>query len=154
MIAKINRFNITLAAFGILLIFILMLSQIVLRLFDLYIPSVNQICGYLMVTSFFLALGFSFEQGKHIRVSLIFELTPTKHHNKLKFIGLIIAALLSLFMCYASLMLTLDSFRFNEVASGELALIEWPIQAIMTYSCIIFALTVFKQFTGNNHGAA
>ena len=147
MLSKLNAFNIKISIIFICLIFILILSQIILRLFNLYIPSVNEICGYFLVSSFFLALGYSVEQDKHIRVSLIFEFNNPKLSHLAQLSCYSTATLIALFICYACFSLAYDSYLHSEVSSGELAILEWPIQAVILYGCVVATLTIIKKAT-------
>ena len=142
MLSQINRLNVTLSILCIFAIFVLVLMQVILRVFNLYIPSLNEISGYLLICSFFLALGYSFEQAKHIRVSLIFELHNPKLSHMAELFSYVLASLISVFISYALLQLTLDSYQFKEVSSGEIAILEWPIQAILVYASVIMTLTI------------
>jgi TRAP-type mannitol/chloroaromatic compound transport system permease small subunit len=89
-----------------------------------------------------LALGYSFEQAKHIRVSLIFELHNPKLSHMAELFSYVLASLISVFISYALLQLTFDSYQFKEVSSGEIAILEWPIQAILVYASVIMTLTI------------
>ena len=142
MLNKLNAFNMKVSTLLIVAIFLLVLSQIILRLFSLYIPSLNEICGYLLISSFFLALGYSFEQEKHIRVTLVFELNSPKLSHYAQVVSYLTATLIGFFICYACIQLTLDSYLFQEVSSGEVAILEWPIQAVMAYASCITTITI------------
>lgn len=152
MLNKLNAFNIKISIAFICLIFVLILSQIILRLFNLYIPSANEICGYLLASSFFLALGYSIEKNKHIRVSLIFEFNHPKLSHLAQLSCYSIATLIALFICYACFRLAYDSYLHSEVSSGELAILEWPIQAVIFYGCVIATLTTIKKAKEVIHG--
>ncbi|WP_394227599.1 TRAP transporter small permease [Pseudoalteromonas spongiae] len=142
MLNKLNAFNMKVSILLIVAIFLLVLSQIVLRLFNLYIPSLNEICGYLLISSFFLALGYSFEQEKHIRVALVFEFDNPNLSHYAQVVSYLTATLICAFISYACIQLTLDSYHFHEVSSGEIAILEWPIQAIMAYASCVTTITI------------
>ncbi len=142
MFSQINRFYALLSVLCIFGIFTVVLLQVILRIVNLYIPSLNEISGYLLICSFFLALGYSFEQAKHIRVSLIFELNNPKLSHLAELISYALATVVGIFISYALLQLTLDSYQFKEVSSGEIAILEWPIQAILVYASVIMTLTI------------
>lgn len=62
-----------LAGFCILLITLLLLAQIVGRLFGFIVPSAEDFAGYALAASTFLGLAYTFREGGHIRVTLVIQ---------------------------------------------------------------------------------
>jgi len=60
-----------LAAISLSGIAVLILAQIIGRFFGVLVPSANEIAGFLMAASSFLALAYVFRAGSHIRVTML-----------------------------------------------------------------------------------
>lgn len=58
---------------GLLLVVLccMILYSVIGRLFGLYLGGVNDLAGYVMATSTFLALSYTFRTNGHIRVALL-----------------------------------------------------------------------------------
>jgi hypothetical protein len=73
-----------LAAIALAGIAVLILAQIVGRFFGLLVPSANEIAGFLMAASSFLALGYAFRSGSHIRVTMLLSRLPVRARRALE----------------------------------------------------------------------
>ncbi|PCJ11241.1 MAG: C4-dicarboxylate ABC transporter permease, partial [Candidatus Neomarinimicrobiota bacterium] len=61
------------AGFCIALIMVVILVQIVGRLFGFIIPSAENVSGYALAASTFFGLAYTFHEGGHIRVTLVIQ---------------------------------------------------------------------------------
>ena len=116
------------AAFALLTIFSLVCVQVLARLLDggmralglvpfgFIVPSIAEICGYLLAIASFLALAHTFAAGGHIRVNLLIEqLAPGPRRWIETAVGFAAAALAA----YAT------------VAVARLALKSWSMHSLI-----------------------
>ncbi|WP_236744449.1 TRAP transporter small permease [Marinobacter similis] len=66
------------AGFCIALIMVVILLQIVGRIFGFIIPSAENVSGYALAASTFFGLAYTFHEGGHIRVTLVIQKWPAK----------------------------------------------------------------------------
>ncbi|ATC93325.1 TRAP transporter small permease [Pseudoalteromonas tunicata] len=142
---KLSRLFIFLASACIALIFILVLLQITLRLFNIQLPSIEDFSGYLLITSCFLGLAYTFEQHGHIRVSLFLNLPYKKATQLLDSFAHLLGAVLSMFMVYACARLVIDSYLHHELTTGQIALSQWPLQLPMVLGSAMLCISIIKQ---------
>ena len=107
-----------LAALSLAGIAVLILAQIAGRFFGLLVPSANEIAGFLMAASSFLALGYAFKAGSHIRVTLLLSRLPGRARRHADIVCLIAGSVLSGYFAWYTLALVRDSIRYNEVSDG------------------------------------
>lgn len=142
---KLSRVFICLASACIALIFILVLLQITLRLINIQLPSIEDFSGYLLITSCFLGLAYTFEQQGHIRVGLFLSLPYAKARVWIDSFVHLFGALLSMFMAYACARLVIDSYLHHELTTGQIAIVQWPLQVPMLLGSTMLCFSIIKQ---------
>lgn len=129
-----------LAAIALAGIALLILAQIVGRFFGLLVPSANEIAGFLMAASSFLALAYAFRGGSHIRVTMLLSRLPARLRRHADIGCLIAAAVISGYFAWYTLALVRDSIRYNEVSDG---LVPIPLAYPQTAMLIgLFVLSI------------
>ncbi|MCC5811081.1 MAG: TRAP transporter small permease [Ectothiorhodospiraceae bacterium] len=121
-----------LAAASLLAICLLVLGQIVGRFFGITIPSANEMSGYFVLASTFLALAPTFHFGGHIRVKLVIERLPALIQRGCEFTSLILAIALTAFGTWWCVALVQESLEFGDVSPGRLAIPVAIPQSAMT----------------------
>ncbi len=122
-----------LAAVSLLAICLLVLGQIVGRFIGVTIPSANEMAGYFVLASTFLALAPTFRQGGHIRVKLVIERLPGPFQRICEFTSLILAIALVAFGTWWCVALVQESLEFRDVSPGRLAIPLAIPQSAMTF---------------------
>ncbi|MBE0365006.1 hypothetical protein PULV_a3306 [Pseudoalteromonas ulvae UL12] len=138
----------------IVLIFTLVLAQILLRLLNIQIPSVEDFAGYLLITSCFLGLAYTFEEQGHIRVTLLLHTQHPRLNVIINYLSHIAALLISAFVVYACWQLVSDSYHFHELTTGQIPLPQWPLQLPMLVGSALLLCSIFKAILllGKKHG--
>ena len=126
------------AAVFLVLVGVCVLTSIVSRLLDIYVPGINEYSGYAMAASSFLALAHTLREGGHIRVALVrSKLQPTAK-LWLEVWCLLVATAMSTYLVY----LAWISWKFEEKSEGAAATLLWWPQSIIAVGAIIFAISV------------
>lgn len=114
------------AAGGFLLaIFGLMMVLSAGRPIGINIPAGDDLVSWCMVATSFLGLAHTFRHGEMIRVGLLIDRLEGRVRHVVEILALAIgAACIAFFTWYAAL-LTFDSWRFNDMAQGVLAVPLW-----------------------------
>ena len=138
----------------IVLIFTLVLAQILLRLLSIQIPSVEDFAGYLLITSCFLGLAYTFEEQGHIRVTLLLNTQYQRLNKLINYISHMIALLISAFVVFACWQLVSDSYHFHELTTGQIPLPQWPLQLPMLIGSALLLVSILKAtlLLGKKHG--
>jgi TRAP-type C4-dicarboxylate transport system permease small subunit len=142
------------AAVSLVLIFSLVLMQVGARLVDsamrlaglpplgLIVPSIAEICGFLLAAASFLALAYTLTIGGHIRVGILVERLPQGARRILETATGAAAALLAGYFTYAVGELALKSWRFNDVSYGFVPVPLWLPQAVMAIGLGLLAIAL------------
>jgi len=126
----------------ILLITVMILSQIVGRWFGVIIPSTEDFSGYLLAAASFLALAYTFRLGGHIRVTLLIHLLPSSLQLKLTYVVLAIFTLITGFGAYHLCYLVYESWVFEELSQGYIAIPIWIPQVPMALGAVLFFMAL------------
>ncbi len=133
---------------GILLVVLcgMILYSILGRLLGLYLGGVNDFAGYVMATSTFMALSYTFRTDGHIRVGLLLNRFsgPTRRALETVCLG-IMAAVISYFAFYMC-RLVWFSYDFGERSEGVDATLLWIPQTPVAIGATLFAVAVLHQF--------
>jgi TRAP-type C4-dicarboxylate transport system permease small subunit len=142
------------AAGAIFLIFALVALQVSARLLDaglrlvgvapigFIVPSIAEICGFLLSAASFLALAYTLTAGGHIRVGILVErLGPSSRRMVEAAVGLAACAVAA-YATVALARLTWKSFVFNDVSYGIVPVPLALPQALMALGLAILAVAV------------
>lgn len=129
---------------GILLIFLclLVLYSILARLFGLYAGGATDVAGYVMATSTFLALAYTFRSKGHIRVSLLIQNIGGAKRRAIEIFCLGFMSLVTSFVAYYMTRLAVDSYDFGERSEGADAVLLWIPQTPVAIGSTLLAISV------------
>ncbi|MDB9895011.1 MAG: TRAP transporter small permease [Reinekea forsetii] len=112
----------------IIIIMVVVLAQIIGRLLGFIVPSAEDISGYCLSASIFFGLAYTFRDGGHIRVTLLFQNLPPKARFAQEFFVLIIGLALASFVCWYSWYMIWESYLFEELTQGYIPMPLWAVQ--------------------------
>jgi len=142
------------AAASLFVIFALVSTQVGFRLLDSFmrivgmtpfgviVPSIAEICGFLLAAASFLALAHTLVNGGHIRVSILIDLLPKRIRRAAEAIIGLAAAVVAAYATVALARLALKSFTFNDVSYGFIAVPLALPQAAMTLGLAILTIAI------------
>jgi TRAP-type C4-dicarboxylate transport system permease small subunit len=123
----------------------LILAQIVGRFFGIVVPSANEISGFFLATSTFLALAYSFRAGTHIRVTLMLTHLPERLHRAANIAVVAVAALLSGYFSWFSYRLAAESWRYGDRSDGLVGVPLWIPQACMCLGLVMLTIAAIDE---------
>jgi TRAP-type C4-dicarboxylate transport system permease small subunit len=141
-------------ALAIFLIFLLVGIQVSARLIDalmrlagfrafgFIVPSIAEICGFLLAAGSFLALPYTLVRGGHIRIGMVVDRLPTAIRRYTEALVGLAATAIAIYAALALGRLTLKSLAFNDVSYGIIPIPLALPQALMTLGLIIFAIAI------------
>lgn len=142
----------------IALICLLVVCQVFLNLLDristlltgsaigLTIPSYSDFTGFLLVGASFLALAHTLREGSHIRVVLLLGRLPGKIRKVLEIWCTGFSLCLTLYFFWFTGKLTLESYSYNDLSPGMIAIPIWIPQSAMLFGLMILAITLIEEF--------
>ena len=134
-----------LAALFLAGIAVLILAQIIGRFVGFLVPSAVEMAGFFMAASTFLALGYSFRAGSHIRVTLLLSRLPSSKRRAADAAGLALGVLLIGYFAWHTVRLAQDSWRFGEVSDGLVGIPLWIPQSGMAFGLAVLALAMLDE---------
>ncbi|MCP3891762.1 MAG: TRAP transporter small permease [Desulfobulbaceae bacterium] len=154
---KIYKTSGWLGAVCIALICLLVLCQVGLNLFDrictaftgsaigLTIPSYADFTGFLLAAASFLSLAYTLREGGHIRVALVISRLPKRLHRLVEIWCIGFASTVSLYFSWYIAKLTRESFVYNDLSSGMIAVPIWIPQSFMLFGLIILSIALLDE---------
>jgi len=135
-------------ASGALLVLLctLVLYSILARIIGVYAGGASDVAGYVMATSTFLALAYTFRSQGHIRVSLLIQGFTGNARRTIEVLCLAIMSIVTIFIAYYMMRLVVDSYEFNDRSQGADAILLWIPQTPVAIGSILLALAVTHSF--------
>jgi TRAP-type C4-dicarboxylate transport system permease small subunit len=123
-------------------IVVFVLIQIVARPLGLVVSWSAEFAGYAMAASSFMGLAYTLNTGGHIRVNLLADRLPTSWQRWLERLCLLMASGIVGFFAWYCVAMTYDSYQFNEMGQGIIAVPLWMPQLWMALgvACLWLAL--------------
>lgn len=125
------------AAFFLVGTLAMVLLGIVGRLFRWYVAGTDAYAGYCMAASGFLALAHTLKRGEHIRVSLVLEHAGVRARRGLELWALAVATVLAGAFAWYSVRLSLQSWQYSDISTGNDATPLWIPQLAMAAGTLV-----------------
>ncbi|MCL1035665.1 TRAP transporter small permease [Shewanella submarina] len=149
------------SALAILLICLLILARVIGRWFGIIVPAADALSGYLLATSAFMAMAYTFRHGGHIRVSLVITRLPPWWQKRVETGVLLLASLFAAYLTWQLIYMVWETWMFKEVTTGYLAFplfwVQWTLplgMGLFTLSLIDGLLMGTGAETSGEGGAA
>lgn len=126
-----------LAAFCIVLIAALIVAQVGGRLAGVLVPGADDLAGYALTASSFLALAHTLRAGGHIRLTLLIRRADRGQRLLLESGCLAFGVLVTGYFAYHVVDMAWDAYRFGERSQGILSVPLWIPQAVMALGAVV-----------------
>lgn len=148
----------------IALICLLVIGQVLLNLLDrlstiltgvaigLTIPSYADFTGFLLAAASFLSLAYTLREGAHIRVVLLVSRLPEKMHRLVEIWCIGFALAVTLYFTWYTAMLTYESYSYNDLSSGMIAVPIWIPQTAMLFGLVILCVALLDELVAVMRG--
>ncbi|WP_372803235.1 TRAP transporter small permease [Paracoccus seriniphilus] len=134
-----------LAALSLVGIAVLILAQIVLRLMGSQIPSADDFAAWGLSASIFLALPTALTHGDHIRVTSLRQLMPQGMGHVADVLAAGFATILMGWVAWAIFGYVHESWSYDDVSQGIVAVPLWIPQSAMAFGAILFAIAFAER---------
>ncbi len=130
----------------LVLLALLILYSILARLIGLYAGGASDMAGYVMATSTFLALAYTFRSNGHIRVALFIQRAGGSTRRGIEIFCLGFMTLISLFLAYYMAFLAIESYQWGERSEGADAILLWIPQTPVAIGAALLAISAIHTF--------
>lgn len=135
-----------LGAVFVALICVLMIAQSVLRELGIRTGAVNDVVSWFCAAAAFFAMAHAFKHGDFVRVTLLLEKVSASVRRKLELISLAIGSISTGYLCWSAVKFTYESWEFNDMAQGLLALPMWIPQMSFALGSVLLLVAVVDEF--------
>lgn len=133
---------------GLLLVLLccLILYSVLSRLLNLYAGGATDVAGYVMATSTFMALAYTFRSNGHIRVQLLVQRFSGGTRRMIEIFSLGFMSAIAIFIAYYMSRLAYDSWDFGDRSQGADAILLWIPQTPVAVGAWLLAVAVVHTF--------
>lgn len=124
---------------------VVMLAQAGMREFGMLLRGADDIVAWLCAASAFLALGYSFRHGEHVRVGLLLERLGPRWRRRAEFAALAGALVVVAYILWAAAGFVYESWLFGEVAQGLIRIPIWIPQLSFVIGALVFFIAVLDE---------
>jgi len=129
----------------LVLIFGIMMFMSLGRQVGWNIPAGDDFASWCMAAMAFLGLAHTFRRGEIIRVGVLIEQVTGKKRWALEVLALSIATTFTLYFTWYAVAMTYDSWRFNDMSQGVLAVPLWIPQIGYSGGLLILAVALVDE---------
>lgn len=135
-----------LAALFLALIAGLVVAQVAGRMVGVLVPGADDLAGYSLTASSFLALAFTLRAGAHIRVTLLVRRAPPRRRQAVELWCLGFGAVVTGYFAWHVVEMAWDAYRFGEKSIGQLPLPLWIPQSAMALGIVVLTIAFVDEF--------
>jgi TRAP-type C4-dicarboxylate transport system permease small subunit len=135
-----------LAGVFLLIIFLLMMGLSLGRGIGINIPAGDDLASWSMAAMAFLGLAHTFRSGEMIRVGLITDRLRGRRRSWFEMFSLVIGVGFIGFFAWHAVQLTYDSWRFNDMSQGVVAIPLWIPQTGYAAGLVILFIAFVDEF--------
>jgi TRAP-type C4-dicarboxylate transport system permease small subunit len=140
------RFSGYLAGLFLIAIFLLMMGLSIGREVGINIPAGDDFASWCMAAMAFLGLAHTFRSGEMIRVGLLIDRLSGPTRRVFEIFSLVLGLAFVGFFAWHAVRLTYDSWRFNDMAQGVLAVPLWIPQLGYSTGLVILFIAFVDEF--------
>lgn len=133
------------AGLFLIIIFLLMMGLSLGREVGVNIPAGDDFAAWSMAAMAFLGLAHTFKSGDLIRVGLVLERVPAALRPLIEILCLLIGSGVLGFFAWHAVLMTYDSWRFNDISQGVVAVPLWIPQLGFSAGLSILAIAFVDE---------
>lgn len=118
--------------------------QIVSRMRGVTVDS-TEAAGLCLAASTFFGLAHTFRRGAHVRINLIVDRLPVRLRHGVEIVNCLLGAAVVSFLAWHVSGLAVQSYQYNDVSPGLLAMPFWIPQTGVAIGVIAFAIALIDE---------
>ena len=120
------------------------IAQIVSRLWRVTLDS-TEAAGFCLAAATFFGLAHTFRRGGHVRITLLTHSLPSAVRRWVEIFNCLLGAIVVSFLAWHVSLLVIQSYRFNDISPGLLAMPFWIPQLGTALGIIVFAIALIDE---------
>jgi TRAP-type C4-dicarboxylate transport system permease small subunit len=132
----------------LVLMTLLITAQIFARFLGVVIPSSEDFAGWLLSATIFFGLAYTFNEGGHIRVTMLLVRLGESKRRYLEFFNLFAGLLISGFLAFYTAHTVYESYDFGDVTDTYLVVPLWMVQMPMAIGSLFLFVAMLDSFAG------
>ncbi len=124
---------------------LLILAQIMARFMGHVIPSSEDFAGWLLSATVFFGLAYTFNNGGHIRVSILLGRLSDSTRRVLEIFNLFVGMLISGYLMFYTAYTTYESFVYEEVSDTYVAVPLGLVQLPMAIGSLFLFIAILDN---------
>ncbi len=105
----------------------------------------TEVAGLCLAASTFFGLAHTFRSGSHVRIRLLLDRLPWSSRRPIEILNCILAAGAVCYLAWNMILFAFQSFEFNDVSPGLLAIPFWIPQAGVAAGITLLAVAVIDE---------
>lgn len=123
---------------------IAIVAQIVARMRGVTLDS-TEAAGLCLAASTFFGLAHTFRRGAHVRINLFLDRLPARLRHRLEIFNCLLGAIVVSFLAWHVGQLALQSYQYNDISPGLLAMPFWIPQTGVAIGVSAFAIALLDE---------
>lgn len=123
---------------------IAIVAQIVARMRGVTLDS-TEAAGLCLAASTFFGLAHTFRRGAHVRINLFLDRLPARLRHRLEIFNCLLGAIVVSFLAWHVGQLALQSYQYNDISPGLLAMPFWIPQTGVAIGVSAFAIALVDE---------
>lgn len=123
---------------------IAIVAQIVARMRAVTLDS-TEAAGLCLAASTFFGLAHTFRRGAHVRINLFLDRLPARLRHRLEIFNCLLGAIVVSFLAWHVGQLALQSYQYNDISPGLLAMPFWIPQTGVAIGVSAFAIALVDE---------
>jgi len=111
----------------------------------LTIPSYSDFTGFFLTAASFFALAYALREGAHIRVTLMIQHTTGWVRQCIEIFCVALALAVAVYFCWYTASLTFESYTYNDLSAGIIAVPIWIPQFSMVLGLIVLSISLLDD---------
>ena len=141
------------AAFFLALIGVIVVAQIVARMWGVLIPSADEFAAYCMAAASFLGLPYALHHGDHIRVVLLLQHLPARLRRVCEVGSTAVGFGLAAYFSWQVALFVHETFTLGEVSTGLVPIPMSIPQSAMLVGTLLLAVAFLERLLSTLAGS-
>jgi TRAP-type C4-dicarboxylate transport system permease small subunit len=120
------------------------ITQILARMRGITVDA-TEAAGLCLAASTFFGLAHTFRRGSHVRINLIIDRLPAGARHGVEIFNVLLGTVVVSFLAWHVSLLAMQSYDFNDVSPGLLAMPFWIPQTGVAIGIIAFAIALIDE---------
>lgn len=134
-----------LAAFFVVAIFVTMIATTVMRTLEIRTGGFEEIVAWLTAAAAFTGLAHTFKHGDFVRVELMLSRLSPPRRRGFEIFALATGTLFTGYMAWSTIDYVLESYRFGDMASGQIVIPIWIPQLSFVLGVVLLFIAMVDE---------